>query len=65
MFGGSDEGRRGPRWRIHGPLPGVRWAENKIIYLAILRENHWSLPSQKAASENWFVPGVNIVVWGL
>ena len=64
LFGGPDEGQWGPRWLIYGPLPGVRWAEKKMIYLAVLRENHWSLPSQKAAHKNWFVPGENIV-WGL
>ena len=29
MFGGSDEGPSGPSRLIHGPLPGVRWAEEK------------------------------------
>ena len=90
MFGGSDEGPPGPSWLIHGPLPGVRWAEEKycsfgcferdilvfpllesgqgkwacsggkyfclgalmevpgMIHLAILRENHWALPSSSS-----------------
>ena len=33
-------------------------------HLAVLRENYWSLPSWKAAMENWLILGVNIVVWG-
>ena len=58
LFQGPDEGPRGLRWPIHGPLPEVRWVE-KMIHLANLRENHWSLPSQKAAKENRLFLGVN------
>ena len=29
-----------------------------MVHLAILRENPWSLPSQKTAKENGFVSGV-------
>ena len=31
--------------------------EKKMVYFAILRENHRSLPSWKAAQEKWSVPG--------
>ena len=41
-----------------GPLP-------KKVHLAVLREYYWSLPSWKAAKENGFISGVNIVVWEL
>ena len=36
-----------------------------MVHLAVLRENYWSFPSQKAAKENGLVLWVNIVVWGL
>ena len=65
MFGVSDEGPLGPSWLIHDPSPGVRWAEEKMVHLAVLRENKWSFPSLKAAKENGLVLWVNIVVWGL
>ena len=61
MFGVSDEGPLGPSWLIHDPSPGVRWAEEKMVHLAVLRENKWSFPSLKAAKENGLVPGMNSV----
>ena len=36
----------------------------KCVHLVVLRENYWSLSSQKEAKENGLVSGVN-VVWGL
>ena len=35
----------------------------KFVHLVVLRENYWSLSSQKEAKENGLVLGVN-VVWG-
>ena len=34
------------------------------MQLAVLREYFWSLPSWRAAKENWLIFGVYIVVWG-
>ena len=65
LFGGSDEGPRGPSWLIHGTLSGLRWVRIKKADLAVLEDNYWSLPSQNVAKENWLVLGVNIAVWGL
>ena len=65
LFGGSDGGPQGPRWLVHGPMPGVRWFERRNGTFAVLRKYYWSLLSLKVAKENRLVLGVNIVVWGL
>ena len=33
----------------------------KCVHLVVLRENYWSLSSQKEAKENGLVSGVNVV----
>ena len=49
LFGGSDEGPRGPSWLRHGTLSGVRWVRIIKVDLAVLEENYWSLLSQNVA----------------
>ena len=56
---------QGPSWLIHGPSPGVRWAEEKNgSFGCFVRELLVFFSSWKAAKKNGLVLGVNNVVWG-
>ena len=49
---------RVPDGRYMAPCHGRGGLREEKVHLAILREYYWSLPSRKAAKENWLFLGV-------
>ena len=53
LIGGSDEGPTGQSWLIHGPLPGVRWAEEKNGSFGCFERELLVFPLSESGQGKW------------